>query len=38
MTPIHHHFELKKWSEERIVLIFWTINFLTGIVALGGVW
>ncbi|PNR91293.1 phospho-N-acetylmuramoyl-pentapeptide-transferase [Petrotoga sp. HWHPT.55.6.3] len=38
MAPIHHHFELKKWSEERIVLTFWTINFLTGIVALGGVW
>ena len=37
MAPIHHHFELKKWSEERIVLTFWTINLLTGIVALGGV-
>lgn len=37
MSPIHHHFELKKWSEERIVLTFWTINFLTGIIALGGV-
>jgi len=37
MAPIHHHFELKNWSEERVVITFWTINLLTGIVALGGI-
>ncbi|MFZ5944151.1 MAG: phospho-N-acetylmuramoyl-pentapeptide-transferase [Bacillota bacterium] len=24
MSPLHHHFELKGWSEERVVLTFWT--------------
>ncbi|CEP77354.1 MAG: phospho-N-acetylmuramoyl-pentapeptide-transferase [Defluviitoga tunisiensis] len=36
MAPIHHHFELKKWSEERVVMIFWLVNFLVGFIALGG--
>jgi phospho-N-acetylmuramoyl-pentapeptide-transferase len=36
MAPIHHHFELKKWSEERVVMFFWFINFLIGIFAVGG--
>ena len=26
MTPIHHHFELKGFQEEKIVEIFWLIN------------
>ena len=26
MTPIHHHFELKGFKEEKIVEIFWLIN------------
>lgn len=37
MAPLHHHFELKKWSEERVVMMFWLINFLVGFIALGGV-
>lgn len=24
MSPLHHHFELKGWSEWRVVLVFWT--------------
>lgn len=36
MSPIHHHFELKKWSEERVVMYFWIINFLMGLIAIGG--
>ena len=26
MAPIHHHFELKGWSEEKTVLRFWIIH------------
>ena len=25
MTPIHHHFELKGWSETKIIVRFWII-------------
>ena len=25
MTPIHHHFELKNWSETKIIMRFWII-------------
>jgi phospho-N-acetylmuramoyl-pentapeptide-transferase len=25
MTPIHHHFELKNWSEAKIIVRFWII-------------
>jgi len=24
MSPLHHHFELKGWSEQRVVFTFWT--------------
>lgn len=25
MSPLHHHFELKGWSEQKVVFVFWTI-------------
>ena len=28
MAPIHHHFELKGWSEEKTVMRFWVIHFI----------
>ncbi len=28
MTPIHHHFELKGWDENKIVIRFWIIGIL----------
>ncbi|PPI87975.1 phospho-N-acetylmuramoyl-pentapeptide-transferase [Candidatus Pantoea edessiphila] len=28
MAPIHHHYELKGWSEQRIILLFWIISFI----------
>ncbi len=28
MSPLHHHFELSGWSEERTVMRFWIIHFL----------
>lgn len=27
MAPLHHHFELKGWSEEKTVMRFWVIHF-----------
>jgi phospho-N-acetylmuramoyl-pentapeptide-transferase len=26
MTPIHHHFELKNWSETKIIVRFWIVS------------
>ena len=28
MTPIHHHFEMSKWSETKIVTVFSLITFI----------
>ena len=33
MTPIHHHFEMKAWSETKIMVRFW---ILAGILCAGG--
>ena len=27
MAPLHHHFELLGWSEEKTVMRFWVIHF-----------
>ncbi len=34
MAPIHHHFELKGWSENKIIVRFWMISFIANILAL----
>jgi phospho-N-acetylmuramoyl-pentapeptide-transferase len=34
MSPLHHHFELSGWSEERVVVTFW----LVGLACLVGAW
>ena len=34
MAPIHHHFELKGWNEEKIVVRFWIISIILALVAL----
>ncbi|MEN6616703.1 MAG: phospho-N-acetylmuramoyl-pentapeptide-transferase [Syntrophorhabdus sp.] len=34
MAPIHHHFELKGWNEEKIVVRFWIISVILGLIAL----
>jgi phospho-N-acetylmuramoyl-pentapeptide-transferase len=31
MTPIHHHFELVGWDEEKITLRFWIVAILAGL-------
>jgi phospho-N-acetylmuramoyl-pentapeptide-transferase len=28
MAPLHHHFELRDWSETKIILRFWIIAAL----------
>ncbi len=35
MTPIHHHFEMCKWSEVKIVIVF---TILSAIAAAGALW
>jgi phospho-N-acetylmuramoyl-pentapeptide-transferase len=32
MSPIHHHFELLGWDEEKITLRFWIVAILAGLV------
>ena len=34
MAPIHHHFELKGWSEPKVIVRFWVISFLLVMVGL----
>ena len=33
MTPIHHHFEMSGWGEEKIVLIFSLVTMAFGVIA-----
>jgi len=34
MAPIHHHFEMKKWAENKIIIRFWIIAMVTNLIAL----
>ena len=34
MAPIHHHFEQKGWRENKIIVRFWIIAFMTNLLAL----
>ncbi|MBC8238775.1 MAG: phospho-N-acetylmuramoyl-pentapeptide-transferase [Helicobacteraceae bacterium] len=34
MAPIHHHFEMKHWAENKIIVRFWIIAILSNLVAL----
>jgi len=34
MAPIHHHFELKGWKEPKVIVRFWIISILLGLVAI----
>ena len=35
MAPLHHHFEMRGWSEEKTVMRFWIIHAM---VVLLGLW
>jgi phospho-N-acetylmuramoyl-pentapeptide-transferase len=34
MAPLHHHFELKGWSEPKIIVRFWIVAFIMAVVAM----
>lgn len=34
MSPIHHHFELSGWSEQKVVGVFWSVGLLLSVAAL----
>ncbi len=34
MAPIHHHFELKGWEEPKVVVRFWIIAIILGLIGL----
>lgn len=34
MSPLHHHFELKKWAENKIIVRFWMVAFIANVLAL----
>lgn len=34
MAPIHHHFEMKDWAENKIIVRFWIIAILSNLIAL----
>ena len=34
MAPIHHHFELKGWAEPKIIVRFWIIGIILGLLAI----
>ena len=34
MAPLHHHYELKGWAEETVVVRFWIVGFLFAVIAL----
>lgn len=37
MAPIHHHFELKGWVENKIIIRFWIISLIANIIALASI-
>jgi len=34
MAPLHHHFELMKWPEQKVVVRFWIIGILFALLSL----
>lgn len=38
MSPIHHHFEMKGWSEWRIDITFWCISAITAVTGIWVMW
>ena len=36
MSPIHHHFELGGWDEEKITIRFWIVGILAIVLIVGG--
>lgn len=34
MAPIHHHFEMLGWSEQQVVISFWFLGFICGMIGI----
>ena len=34
MAPLHHHYELKGWQEPKVIVRFWIISIMLGLLAL----
>lgn len=34
MAPIHHHFEMLGWTEQQVVISFWFLGFIYGIIGI----
>ncbi len=34
MAPLHHHFELKGWAEPKVIVRFWIIALILGLIAI----
>ena len=34
MAPIHHHFEMLGWTEQQVVISFWFLGFICGIIGI----
>jgi len=34
MAPLHHHFELKEWAENKIIVRFWIVALLSNLLAI----
>ncbi len=34
MAPLHHHFEMLGWSEQQVVISFWFVGFICGIISI----
>lgn len=34
MSPLHHHFELGGWKEIKVVMVFWTVGLIGGIIGI----
>jgi phospho-N-acetylmuramoyl-pentapeptide-transferase len=35
MAPLHHHFELAGWAEPKIIVRFWIISIILGLIGMG---
>lgn len=38
MSPLHHHFELAGWSENRVVITFWLAGLVSGLLGVAGLY
>lgn len=38
MSPLHHHFELGGWSENRVVVTFWAVTLVLALTGLAGMY